>query len=238
MKASIVTIFLAVSLMLVTISSTATGNTPKFYNNKVESITLTLKNTVNIRGSIDERSMKIAAVQLEILRQQNPKETIYLVINSGGGQIDAGLQFIRFAKSLDNVKTITLEAASMASAIVEALPGERLMTENATFMFHRARGSVEGFYDGEIESRLAFFKKMIAVLEEGNAKRIGISLSNYKANVLGEWWLVGKEAIRNNVADRIVSLKCDKELTNTLFELPEQTMFGTVVKKVSSCPLL
>ena len=86
--------------------------------------------------------MSKAAKELALLRANNPKETIYIVVNSPGGSVTAGMKFITFANGIDNVKTITITAISMGSAIVEALPGERLIVPNATFMFHRAAGSV------------------------------------------------------------------------------------------------
>ena len=164
---------------------------------------------------------------------------IYLVINSPGGSVYAGLRFIEFAKTVKNLETVTIFAASMASAIVEALPGKRHGTENAVTMFHRAKGTFTGqFEDGEVESKLKLWKKIVRKMEYVNATRIGITLKEYKKRIVNEYWVYGKDNVQNNVLDVISGVRCSVKLLKTVKTVKVRTFIGTYTKKVSGCPLL
>lgn len=114
-------------------------------------VLLRTDNTVYLQGEVSSRSMtdiQNNLLDLVLLRQKSGKSyPIYLVLDSPGGSIVAGEDFIQFAKTLKNVETITFFAASMASAIVEALPGNRLVVESGTMMFHRAAGGFQGQFE-------------------------------------------------------------------------------------------
>lgn len=167
------------------------------------------------------------------------KYPIYLIVNSPGGSVYAGMRFISFAKTIDNLETVTIFAASMASAIVEALPGTRHGTENAVTMFHRARGTFSGqFEDGEVESQLAMWKKIVRKMERTNANRIGISLKQYKLNVVNEWWVYGDDNVANKTLDKISTVKCSSSLLKNKRTRKVRTLFGTYEETLSDCPLL
>jgi len=173
-----------------------------------EGVLLTTKNHVQLVGGINPYTISIAMKDLAF-RRANYSGTIYLVIDSPGGRIDSGMNFLSFAKHIPNVKTLTLEGASMAHAIAQAMPGERLATEYTIMMAHRARGSVSGqFESGELEQRLAMWKKIVRKMEQTNADRMQISLDEYKKRVKDEWWSFGQDLIKDNMVDRIVPVKC------------------------------
>jgi ATP-dependent protease ClpP protease subunit len=107
-----------------------------------KTIQLNTTNTVNFRGPVEWDS--VTKVKMELykkLKERGKKHyPIYIVLDSPGGSIAAGEAFIEFAKMYSNVHTISIFSASMASAIVEALPGKRYVLSTGVFMFHRARG--------------------------------------------------------------------------------------------------
>ena len=206
-----------------------------------DEIRLSSANTVNFRGEVSETSVNEAIIQLMFLNAvRGPADyPLYLVLDTPGGSIIDGLDFIQYAKTVRNLKTITIFAASMGSAIVEALPGERLITEVGVLMFHRARGSFSGqFENGEVEARLAAAKAMVRHMEITNAKRMSISLSKYKAKVKDEWWLFGQDNITQKAADRIVSVSCTQDLVARRDMVAEETLFSTMEVAYSGCPLL
>lgn len=203
----------------------------------VETVNLNPNNTVNLRGEVSAESVKQVMMEIQSLRERNPLEKIYLVINSPGGSVLDGMDLIRFLDTQDNIDTITFNAASMASAIVEANKGKRLILRDSTMMFHRARLGVQGQVDGELESELAMYKKLINILEKQNADRIGISLKEYKENIINEWWVIGEENIDKNVADSVVKVKCSSDLIKQTEEKQLQIIFFTVTAKYSKCPL-
>ncbi|MGD5109989.1 ATP-dependent Clp protease proteolytic subunit, partial [Xanthomonas citri pv. citri] len=89
-------------------------------------IKLTDNNFVAIRTQIDMDTVSKAQLEMaEIVSKRGNKDyVIYLVLDSPGGSIDAGLDLIESFKTIPKLETVTLFAASMASAIVEALPGK------------------------------------------------------------------------------------------------------------------
>ena len=174
----------------------------------------------------------------QVLRRRGKSYKLYLVINSPGGSVYAGMRFIEFAKTINNLETVTIQAASMGSAIVQALPGKRHVTENGIMMFHRAYGRFEGqFEDGELESRLRLWKKIVNKMETVNAKRIGISLEDYKKNRKDEWWLYGDENVTSNTADFVSVVKCSPALLKRRKKEIVKTLFGDFEITTSACPL-
>jgi ATP-dependent protease ClpP protease subunit len=197
-----------------------------------ELVSLGTANTVVLRGGINDTSGQKTAMEVLRLNALRGKKDypIYLVVDSPGGSIDAGEALIETIKTVSNLHTITIFAASMASAIVQALPGKRLMLESGILMFHRARGSVEGqFETGELESRLKFYKNYVRHIERRNADRMGMALSYYKAIVKDELWMTAQESVGIG-ADSIVSLRCTQKLIDKT-----DVIYNDV--EYSGCPL-
>lgn len=171
--------------------------------------------------------------------RKNKKYPIYLVLNSPGGSIYDGLRFIDFAKQIPNLETVTIFAASMAAGIVEALPGTRHVTEEGIIMFHRASGSFRGqFSDGELESRLGMWTKIVHKMEQTNADRMGITLSTYKENVVNEWWLYSHDNVTLRAADRVSTVACSTLLMSKLTTKTVSNIFGEFKISTSACPLM
>ena len=172
------------------------------------------------------------------LRAKDANSKIYLVMDSPGGDVGAGLAFIKFLETQSNISTITINAASMASGIVESLP-ERLIVKDGTLMFHRAKIGLEGYInDGEMESELAYFKKVVQVLEDINRKRFGMTLAEYRQTVAKEYWLFGQEAVEKKAADRVVEISCDKALLDSRVEKIVGSFFGSKTIVYSGCPII
>lgn len=207
-----------------------------------ENISLTTANTVTFRGPVDGTS--ITKAQLELVQQVKTRGKsnypIYLVMDSPGGSIYAGEAFIEFTKTIQNLQTISIFAASMASAIVEALPGTRNVTPTGILMFHRAQGSFQGFFEtGEIESELKLWKEIVLDMETTNAARLQLPIKDYKEKVAIEWWGYGRGAVEDKMADKLTTVTCSAELIDAT-EIVTQDMgfFGALVQTYSKCPLI
>lgn len=213
---------------------------PMFATAVAKPVQLTTTNTVVYKGEVTLES--VADVEdklLKVLSKRKTGETIYLVMDSPGGSISAGEDFIAFAKLIPNLKTISIFSASMASAIVEAMPGKRLITTNGTLMFHRAKGGFQGqFEDGEVESRLFYAKSIVYGMEQRNADRMGKDVNSYKSEVKDEMWLYGIEAVFKGAADELVDVTCSKQLMESDVVSLMNTGFGSVSVIFSGCPLL
>lgn len=205
-----------------------------------QKVVLSPTNSVVWRGEVSGYSATQTALKLAVLAVKRGIKgyPLYLVLDSPGGSIPAGNMFIDFAKTISNLKTITIFSASMAAAIVESLPGERLITQNGELMFHRAYAGVEGQVEvGELETRLAMIKDEVRKMEIINAGRLGLTLDAYKERVRNEMWLDADESLANKAADRVVDIYCTQEMIFRKDEVVLQAFFGIVKFSFSECPL-
>jgi len=76
-------------------------------------------------------------------------------------------------------------------------------------------------------------------MELRNAERLGLNIKDYKLKVINEWWCTGSNCKKENVVDEIISIKCSKELTNTVESKLVPGFLGFPVElKYSACPLI
>jgi len=125
-----------------------------------KTITLESKNIVVFRGPVTEKSAsEVQTKILEMSHRLGKNKVIYLVLNTPGGSVGAGLDLIDFLRAIpQKVHTITLFAASMGFQFAQNMD-KRYITPNGTLMSHRARlGGLGGQLDGELESRYKSFK--------------------------------------------------------------------------------
>jgi ATP-dependent protease ClpP protease subunit len=204
-------------------------------------ITLETKNTVVLRGPVTGESVgKLMRELAKVSRNVSKTSSIYLVLDTPGGSVPDGADFIDFLNSLpQKVTTVTLFAASMGFHIVENNPGERLIVRNGMLMSHRAAlQGLGGQFDGELETRYKMMKRQIDVLENNVAARMGLSLTEYKAKIKDELWVHGFDSVAQKVADAEVLVKCGSSFEDKTIEQEFVTMFGPVTIVFDACPLV
>lgn len=206
---------------------------------QAETITLKSDNMVSLNDQVSGESVTRAMLDIQRLNLFESNEPIYLVLNTPGGSIFAGIDFIRFAKSSRRpIHTVTIFAASMGFQIVEALPGIRYMAESGVLMSHRgAVGGVSGQFPGELNVRVEFYGKVTEELDAGVAARAGITLKEYQALIHDEYYALPGKAIKDKFADAQVAVACDNSL-NGIHNLEVNTMFGPVEVIFADCPLI
>ncbi len=219
------------------VSEMDAGVPPKIFDVK-KIVRLEAKNTVVFRGPVTAGSVSQIMIKLKkVSRKLRKRDTIYLVIDSPGGSVFAGLGLIDFMKALpQKITTITLFAASMGFQIVQN-SDHRMILTNGTLMSHRARGGVSGQFDGELESRYKMVKRAIDYMDVIASKRMGLSLKTYKALILNEYWVHGFDAIEDRAADEQILVQCGESLDGVEV-VKLRTFFGTINAKFSKCPLI
>jgi ATP-dependent protease ClpP protease subunit len=203
-------------------------------------LTIEAANTVVLRGPVEPGSVSKLINELREKSAKLPKSaTIYLVLNTPGGSVFDGADLIDFIAGIpQQVKTVTIFAASMGFQIVENNPGERLITRNGILMSHRAAMSgLRGQFDGELESEYRMMKREIDFMEFKDAKRLGMTIPEYKAKIKDEWWVHGFDATASKVADEMILLQCGKSMTGDVTTTVE-TMFGPATVVFDLCPLI
>ena len=105
------------------------------------------------------------------------------ILDSSGGSIYSGLSFISLMQSVpQKIHCVALFAASMAHSILQACPGKRYVaSNNGVVMIHRAKGMFMGqFNNGEVESQLVFWRKLVGKMEKDNASRMKYGYKYYQ----------------------------------------------------------
>lgn len=183
----------------------------------------------------------VALVMLELARVSalTPRnKPIYLVLNTPGGSVDAGLSLISFAKALpQEIKTLSIFSASMGFQTAQNL-GERLVLPSSTVMSHRATFGLKGEAHGELFQQLAYTMQILDGLDNTAAFRMGITYKQYQTLIADQYWANGPHAVEDKSADRLVLAKCSKDLLNGTKTINVETMFGAFGVVVSKCPLI
>ena len=184
----------------------------------------------------------VAKKQLEIISKNNlipRRDPLYIVMDTPGGSVTAGLAFIDTVRSLKRpVHTITLFAASMGYQVVQEL-GTRFITSAGTLMSHRgAVSGMSGQVPGELNSRLGFIMSMLEDMNHRAAHRVKMSVRDYKDAIVNELWVYGHHAVATKHADAIADVKCDKKLSEGTNKQEFITIFGSIKLVYSNCPII
>lgn len=203
-----------------------------------KTIILNDKNTINFNEPFN--AVTVANRQLELFKlASNPEiKDIYIVMYTPGGSVSAGSLFIDTANSLGkNVHTITIFSASMGYHTVQGL-GNRYILPSGRLMSHRAFVSgLTGQFPGELNTRVDMLMSSTRLLDETAAKRVGLTLEEYKKLIHDELWLTGQDAVDAGHADEVIQAKCDESLSGSDMKLIN-TFFGKLSVEYARCPLI
>lgn len=211
---------------------------PKSYSTK-KILTLEAANMVVLRGPVSDKNVSQVMQEMRAMSSKLPSKTpIYLVLDTPGGSVFAGLEFMDFVKALPNrVYTVTLFAASMGFHIAQGLD-KRYILPNGTLMSHRAAvKGMSGQLNGEFEARYKMIMRSIDFLDFTAAKRLKMPLADYQEMIVNEYWVHGFDAVGEKAADEQVLVRCGKSLQGTQ-EVMYNTFFGPVAVSFSKCPLI
>ena len=140
------------------------------------------------------------------------EKTVMFRINSYGGNVAAGLDFIQAIEEFQKkgVKVICVvdtKAMSMGFAILQAVCNERLMTKRSVLLAHKASTQIKG-NDVDVEEDLEFLRALDRSMAEVCAARLKISVEEYRAKIsTKDWTMAWQEAKKIGAVDGIVAPK-------------------------------
>jgi ATP-dependent Clp protease protease subunit len=203
-------------------------------------IVLTDQNCVSLRGPVDRQSVGDVITDLNKLAQTgNQKDPIYLVLNTPGGSVMAGLELMQYMNTTRRpVHVVANFAASMGFHILQSSK-VRYVTQYGTIMSHRASGGFEGDIPQQINSRLKHIIDLVGKMDEQVVSRTNgkFNKETYAELIRDEYWSVGTTAIKDGFADEVASLKCDSTLNGTVTKIVRFSIFEAEVN-FSKCPLI
>lgn len=210
-----------------------------------EQVVLTKDNVLLMEDYFSPQSTAILSKKaLEMDARLESGDPIYLVMDTGGGSIQAGLELAEVLQNLNRpIHTVTIWAASMGFQTVQALD-DRLIFKDGTLMSHKARGVFWGEFPGQLDSRYQRYLRRINRMNKRVVARTGgiHTLESYEDLVENEYWCDGQDCIDQGFADRILDATCDKSLDGTRKKLFFRFLYrGHVIEFVdikSNCPMI
>ena len=169
-----------------------------------------LKERIIFLGTpIDDYVSSLLIAQLLFLEADDPKQDIYMYINSPGGVITSGFGILDTMKYIKpDIVTICMgQAASMASVLLSSgTKGKRMALENSRIMIHQPLGGTSGqASDIEIYTKeILYLRKKLNEILSDNTNQ---PLKTIEKDTNRDNFMSAKNALDYGIIDEIVSSK-------------------------------
>ena len=161
--------------------------------------------TVHIYGTIG--SGLFADIGPEDVRQSLAEEDddeIVVAINSGGGDLFAGIAIMNELKRHDAHIIAHIDGLAASAASIIAMGADEVrMPESAMMMIHNPWGLVAGDYQ-EMEKAAEDFEKMRDSMLRAYSTKTGLDDDELKDMLDDETWLSAEEAVKDGFADKVL----------------------------------
>lgn len=193
----------------------------------------TTSNTVVLRGEISSDSTSKALAEL----MQIKGDTAYLFLSSPGGSVIAGLNFIDGMRGLGKrIVCVTDFSASMSFVILQACH-DRLVFNSSVIMQHVPSMGARGEYPN-FKAFVGLLDRMTEQTDRAQAKRLGISLEEFRNRIANDYWLFGSDAVKAKAADSVTLAQCSSDLVDKRVTQNINLLFFSVSVVWSGCPLI
>jgi ATP-dependent protease ClpP protease subunit len=190
-------------------------------------IELNTTNVITIRGVINDKLASDFVYELN----KNTNRNKYVYINSPGGSVDAGLKIVEEIQK-NKLDCIAQKAYSMGFIILQSCRN-RYITNYASVMQHQISFRI-GNEKKKIENYIDYINQIEERLINLQIKKIGIHKSKFLKHINDEWWIMGENILKENIADEMINVNCTSKLTNQ--KQIEETQQQIVT--YSKCPLI
>lgn len=164
-----------------------------------------------LSGEINKDLADKIVRQLLVLEADDAKKTIYMYIDSPGGDVDAGFaifDMIRFIKCPVVLVGMGL-IASAATLVLLAVPKEkRVGLPNSRYLIHQPMSGMKGVAT-DIEIHAKEMEKTKALLNKLIADETGTPLDQVTQDTNRDYWLDSEEAVKYGLISKIVTKRTD-----------------------------
>lgn len=164
-----------------------------------------------INGEITAQDMDYTISQVLALNAEDPDKDIYLIIDSPGGEVNAGLALYNVCQYVSNdIVTIGVGiCASMGSFLLAAgTKGKRFSFKDCEIMFHRVSGGYQGTSaDVKIWSERLLRDQKIA--NQYLSEFSGLSIEEIEDLTDRDNFMSAEEALKYGFIDRVITTQKD-----------------------------
>jgi ATP-dependent protease ClpP protease subunit len=195
------------------------------------------EDTIIFRADFEDESVGDFIKQTSLAKG----DTINVFIDSPGGSVFALDRMISHAGALrgtgKKIRCFIDFAASAAFAMVQTVCDERIVQPNSILMQHQATYGVKGPVN-QIQEINGFLLRMLERIEKIEAKRIGMSLENFRRRLADDWYTQGQDAVDQKLADKVSYMSCPPKLFEKTVVKSMQIFIFKVRITESGCPLV
>lgn len=182
---------------------------------KTRMVSLTAANTLVFSQSINANSADLLVQALIGKRLQLPPEqTLYVVIESGGGEVNAAWGLKDALSLIPNTQLICRFCASAAGMIFAGSKAKRLVTVQSELLMHE-------MYIPHITAALVKNKTLMETFfkQSDDFNRVLYTVmrmprEEYEQRILGtDWSVFGAELVKLKLADELVQVQCDGRIS-------------------------
>jgi ATP-dependent Clp protease, protease subunit len=167
--------------------------------------------TIFINGPISTGMSHVVIAQMLFLEAEDPEKDIHVYINSGGGEVTAGMAIydtFQFVKC--DVSTIVMgQACSMGSLLATAgAAGKRYMLPHSRNMIHQPSGGAEGqATDIEIQAReIMKMKRYLTEIYVAH-NTAGKTYDDFARDMERDFFMSAEEAVAYGLADKVITCR-------------------------------
>ena len=196
-------------------------------------VSMTENNTVVLRGEISAESTGKALLQV----LQVKGDTVHLFLSSPGGSVIDGLNFITGLRgSGKHIVCLTDFSASMSFVIMQAC-NERIVFDSTIMMQHVPSMGARGEYPN-FKSFIGLLDEVTIQTDKAQAKRLGISVEEFRRNIRDDLWLFGAQSVKYKAADRVGTASCSQSMIDGQTKETMRVFMFSVNVTWSNCPLV
>lgn len=166
-----------------------------------------------LSGEINKDLAEKIVRQLLVLESDDSQKTIYMYIDSPGGDVDAGFaifDMIRFIKAPVVLVGMGLIASAAALILLAVDKKNRVALPNSRYLIHQPSSGMKGVAT-DIEIHAKEMEKTKAILNQIIADQTGKSVEQVAKDTERDYWLDAKEAIEYGLVSKIVTKHEDLE---------------------------
>lgn len=184
--------------------------------------------TINVNGDIICTDMKWiydwleyesccpADVKNVIAELTDEKEELMVIINSPGGDVQAGQEIYSILKDIKNPVTINVQSMAASAASMIAMAGDTVkMSPVALLMIHNASTCTSGDYR-DMQHTADVLQTVNAAIMQAYIAKTGKTEDELRGMMDRETWLTANQCLENGFADEIIKDEKQSIITNAM----------------------